>query len=120
VSIVNLDRFKSKRGQKTATPGPPQRPSRIRGHWAPVTLAELLDRRHDSVCLPVTRLLWCLRITSWRGQRPVRLTNEMAEAIGLDRSQKMRCLRRLEQAGYVSVDRSMGQQVPIVTMEDCC
>jgi hypothetical protein len=62
-----------------------------------------------------TRLLWYLRIKSWRGQRVVRLTNEAAAAIGLNRDRKRKCLRDLESEGHVTVTRT-GRQVPVVTV----
>jgi hypothetical protein len=89
--------------------------SRHQGLWASVPLEELTDRRHDETYSARTRLLLFLRIKSRRGQRTWRPTNEDAAEIGLDRPQKLRCLRYLELGGYVSVDRR-GKQVPVVTV----
>jgi hypothetical protein len=113
-TVVNLDRFKSKRGRE-GVPPKVQRLPRTPGLWAAVTLEELTDRRHDATYSDRTRLLLLLRIRSRRGQREVRLTNELAAAIGLGREQKRRCLRYLELGGYVSVNR-VGQKVPVVTL----
>jgi hypothetical protein len=92
-----LDRFKSKRQPTTPAPtasdkgkagSAPTRLPRQPGYWAPVPLAELLDRGNDEIYPARTRLLLYLVIKSRRGQRPVRLTNEMAAEIGLDRRRK--------------------------------
>jgi hypothetical protein len=114
MSVIDLDQFKSKRGRVTPTASPQGLP-RVRGNWAPITLAELFDRRNDGAFAPGTRLFLFLRIKSWRGQRVVRLTNEAAAAIGLDRKLKWKFLRRLESEGYVTVSRA-GRQVPVVTV----
>jgi hypothetical protein len=80
---------------------------------APVPLAELLDRGNDEIYSARTRLLLYLAIKSRRGQRPVRLTNEMAAEIGLDRRRKCEALRYLESQGRVTVVQ-VGQHVPWV------
>jgi hypothetical protein len=113
-TVVNLDRFKSKRGREGAPPKV-QRLPRIPGLWAAVTLEELTDRRNDETYSARTRLLLFLRIKTKRGQRAWRLTNEQAASIGLDRKLKSRCLRYLELSGYVSVAQR-GQRVPVVTV----
>jgi hypothetical protein len=83
--------------------------------WDKILLAQLTDRRWDDYYPARTRLLHYLRIVSYRGTKPVRLTNEMAAGIGLDRHQKRICLHRLEADGHIQVERP-GQQVPVVTM----
>jgi len=119
-----LDRFKSKRKPATAAPLSPNEgkacdvPARLPRHqglWASVPLAELTDRRNDGIYSARTRLLLYLAIKSRRGQRPVRLTNEMAGEIGLGRQLKCETLRYLESQGRVTVVQA-GQQVPWVTL----
>ena len=61
---------------------------RHQGLWAAVTLDELTDRCRDGIYPARTRLLLFLRIKSRRGQKPVTLTNAMAEEIGLSRQKK--------------------------------
>jgi hypothetical protein len=117
-----LDRFKSKHRAAAAAPtasdkgkagNAPTRLPRQPGYWAPVPLAELLDRGNDEIYSARTRLLLYLAIKSRRGQRPVRLTNEMAAEIGLDRRRKCEALRYLESQGRVTVVQ-VGQHVPWV------
>ena len=117
-----LDRFKSKRQPTTSTPtesdkgkasSAPTRLPRHKGLWASVPLAELLDRGNDEIYSARTRLLLYLAIKSRRGQRPVRLTNEMAAEIGLDRRRKCEALRYLESQDRVTVVQ-VGQHVPWV------
>jgi len=93
----------------------PARLPRHQGLWASVPLAELTDRRRDGTYSARTRLLLYLRIKSRRGQKPVVLTNTMAEEIGLDRHQKCVCLGYLEAQGDISVERA-GRKNPIVTV----
>ncbi len=92
---------------------PPKRLPRTPGLWAPVTLEELTNRHHDGIYSARTRLLLYLRIKTKRGEREWRLTSEQAAEIGLDRREKSRSLRYLEQHGYVSVSQR-GHQVPVV------
>lgn len=115
-----LDRFKSKRkpaATTTSTPkaDAPARLPRHKGLWASVPLAELTDRRNDGIYPARARLLLYLAIKSRRGQKPVRLTNEMAAEIGLDRPLKCKALRYLESQGCVTVVQ-VGQQAPWVTL----
>ena len=75
----------------------------------------LTDRRWDAVYPPRTRLWLLLLIKSKEGRKSVRLTNEMAAEIGLDRHAKARALARLKKAGLVSVPPT-GHEVPVVTV----
>lgn len=79
----------------------------------PVYLTQLADRRWDSLNPPLARLYRYLRIKARRGARRVRLTNEMATEIGIDRSQKTKLLKRLEALKLVKVTRD-GQKNPEV------
>jgi hypothetical protein len=88
---------------------------RHQGLWAAVTLEELTNRRRDGTFSARTRLLLYLRIKSRRGQKPVVLTNTMAEEIGLDRRQKRICLNYLEACGDVAVERQ-GKRSPVVSV----
>jgi hypothetical protein len=76
-------------------------------------LGDLLDRGNDEIYSARTRLLLYLAIKSRRRQRPVRLTNEMAAEIGLDRKRKCETLRYLESRGRVTVVQ-VGQHAPWV------
>jgi hypothetical protein len=63
---------------------------------------------------PDLRLYLVLQIRTRRGAYVVRLTNEMAAEAGLDRFQKSKCLRELEEGGLVEVARE-GNRNPEVT-----
>ena len=80
-----------------------------------VPLEELTDRQRDGTYSARTRLLLYLRIKSRRGQKPVVLTNAMAEEIGLDRHQKRICLNYLMDCGDIDVERQ-GKRNPVVTV----
>jgi hypothetical protein len=113
-AAFNLDRFKSKRKPTTAAPSPDNAPTRLprqQGLWASIPLAELLDRGNDEIYSARTRLLLYLAVKSRRGQRPVRLTNEMVAEVGLDRRRKCDALRYLESQGRVRVVQ-VGQHAP--------
>jgi hypothetical protein len=71
-----------------------------------VDLAELRDRRLYRVLPPRTRLYLYLRIKTRDGRDPVRLTDEVAVALGLPRNSKATALRQLERADLVRVDRA--------------
>jgi hypothetical protein len=123
-AAIDMDRFKSKRKPAAAAPpssdegkacNAPTRLPRHQGLWASVPLAELIDRRNDGIYSARARLLLYLTVKSRRGQRPVRLTNEMAAEIGLDRPLKCKTLRYLESQGRVTVVQ-VGQQAPWVTL----
>jgi hypothetical protein len=100
-------------GARAKTRSRPQRLPRSAGLFAAVPLERLKDRAWDSVYPARTRLHLFLKILSRRGERPVRLTNELAAAIGLTRQSKDRILDDLESLGLVSVAGN-GQEVPVV------
>jgi hypothetical protein len=93
--------------------GEPLRPSKkLHGQ---VPIGWLCDRANDRYVPRALRLYLYLQIKSRRGVRPVRLTNEMAEEVGLDRAAKWLLLRTLERKGWVTVSRA-GRHSPIVTV----
>ena len=61
------------------------------------------------------RLYLWLWYRSGEGKNPVRLTNEKAAEVRLDRSSKLRRLRHLETRGLVTVTRQ-GRRAPLVTV----
>jgi hypothetical protein len=69
-------------------------------------LVWLLDRRHDNVRPAIARMLDYLIILSHDGTRnPVPLSNVKAGLIGVSRAQKYRLLEKLQQAGWVEINR---------------
>jgi hypothetical protein len=115
--LILSDEEVAARLEQAAKPAPrrPPRLPRQAGLFAATPLARIMDRRHDGTYGPRTRLLMLLEIKSRRGQRQVRLTNEMAAEIGLDRPQKSRCLSYLASHGYIRVEQ-VGQATPVVTV----
>lgn len=96
---------------------PPVKASRMersRERFARVLAKHLDDRRADRTFHARTRLYCLLMIKSREGRRPVRLTNAMADGIGLTRFQKLRHLQRLEEDGLVVIARDRNA-TPIVT-----
>lgn len=91
----------------------PPKPARL--PFARTWLPCLTGREWDDVYPPRTRLWLLLLIKSREGRRPVRLTNKLAQEIGLDRYAKTRALARLERAGLVSVTRFEGK-MPLVNI----
>ena len=61
------------------------------------------------------RLYLWLWYRSSEGKKPVRLTNEKATEVRLDRASKLRRLRHLETRGLVTVTRQ-GRRAPFVTV----
>ena len=61
------------------------------------------------------RLYFLLQLKSYQGTEPIRLTNDRAAELGLDRFCKRRHLRELEILGLVAVKR-VGKKVPEVTL----
>jgi hypothetical protein len=98
-------------------PPPPVKPvqPRIKRAIEPfmrTLLSDLTERRMFS---PVWRLYLLLGIDrDPRRRKPVRLTNSLADTIGLSRKQKLHHLRQLEKAGFVTVTRERNTN-PIVT-----
>jgi hypothetical protein len=98
-------------------PRPPVKASwmeRSRERFARVLAKHLADRRADRTFHARARLYCLLMIESREGRRPVRLTNAMADGIGLTRFQKLRHLQRLEEDGLVVIARDRNA-TPIVT-----
>jgi hypothetical protein len=126
-AAIDMDRFKSKRQptkRQPTTAAPPSdeggevcnAPTRLprqQGYWAPVPLEVLTDRRHWGLIPARFRLLLYIQIKSRRGEKPIPLTNAMAEEIGLNRRQKWVWLGALEAEGYVTVEQ-IGKRNPIV------
>jgi hypothetical protein len=99
---------------KVAPSGKSHRMKRSGVLFARTPLPWLTDRRLDTVYPPRTRLWLYLLIKTREGCKSVRLTNEMAAEIGLDRHAKARALARLKKAGLVSV-MHLGNEVPLIT-----
>ena len=72
---------------------------------AEVALAKLLDSRYHGLFPPRTRMYLYLQIKTRNGRDPIRLTDAMAVQLGLYRGSKATCLRQLEAAGVVRVQR---------------
>ena len=76
------------------------RMSRSTVPFARVPLPWLMNARWHGLLSARVRLYLLLWIKSREGRRLVTLTNDMAGSIGLDRAQKMRCLRQLEDCAW--------------------
>jgi hypothetical protein len=100
------------RGAKKKAPPLPRSGSRL---FAVVYLDQLTDRRWDRLWPPLVRLYCYLQIKSRRGARTVRLTNEMAAEIGIDRKYKSDRLKALEALRLIKVTRD-GLKTPVVRM----
>jgi hypothetical protein len=83
--------------------------------YGQVYLARITDRAWDRFYVPAVRLYHYLEIKSFRGTRLVRLTNDMAADVGLNRHHKSYWLKQLEAWGLVTVTR-FGQKTPLVTV----
>jgi DNA-binding transcriptional ArsR family regulator len=81
--------------------------------YGQVPIEWLCDRANDRDLSRAMRLYLYLQIKSRRGARSVRLTNEMANELGLDRAAKTRALKALEARGQITVSRE-GKRLPIV------
>ena len=73
------------------------------------------DRRNDGICPSTMRLYLYLIIKTKEGQNTIKLTNGMAEEIGLSRYSKYRALAQLAEAGLVSVEQN-NKQSPLVAV----
>lgn len=83
--------------------------------FAKVPLDQLTDRRWDEIYPPRVRLWFYLVVKSRSGRNSVRLTNQKAAEIGLDRHGKSRALARLQSAGLVSVIQQ-GLEAPVISV----
>jgi hypothetical protein len=78
-----------------------------------VPLSWLAERHAGGPFDAKARIFLLVLLHSFWGQKGVKLTNEMAAGIGVSPSRKTRCLARLEESGWVRVERS-GRQAPTV------
>jgi DNA-binding MarR family transcriptional regulator len=88
---------------------------RADGQFARVPLSWLTNRQWDVLFTSAARLYLYLLAKSFGGNKPVRVTGEMVDALGLDRRNKSRLLRRLERAGLVAVEQT-ARRLPVVTI----
>ena len=91
----------------------PQPLKRLPTHFARVPLLWFTKPPRKHLFGPRQRLFLLLVYRSHFGQRGVRLTNALAAEIGISRRSKHKCLQRLEDDGWIRVERD-GQQVPTV------
>ena len=99
-----------------ATAAPPAKgrlPPRREFARVPFSWLRMLER--DGGFPAWTRLYLWLWYRSSEGKKPVRLTNEKATEVRLDRASKLRRLRHLETRGLVTVMRQ-GRRAPLVTV----
>jgi hypothetical protein len=77
--------------------------------------AWLISLRYQAAFPPVARLYMYLWLVSDRGKVAVRLLNGDIAVLGIDRYAKYDCLKKLEAAGLIRVNRS-GTKAPIITV----
>jgi hypothetical protein len=116
--LLNTNPIDPDRFRLTVIPLEPSKPQRMPRSWerfARTPLGWLTDRHRDAIFPPRARLWLYLLIKTREGRKPVRLTNQMAVEIGLDRFAKARALAQLREAGLVSVAQH-GLEAPVVTV----
>jgi len=100
--------------EATATPPAKERlPRRREFARVPFSWLRMLER--DGGFPAWTRLYLWLWYRSGEGKNPVRLTNEKAAEVRLDRASKLRRLRHLETRGLVAVTHE-GHRASLVTV----